>query len=75
MAKEENKAILTLDGVEYDINKMEPQQKAICNHIADLDRKINSATFNLEQMQFGREAFMNQIKASLTKKEDKENAD
>ena len=54
---------------------MEPQQKAICNHIADLDRKINSATFNLEQMQFGREAFIKEIKAALTKKEDKENAD
>ena len=49
MAKEENKAILTLDGVEYDINKMEPQQKAICNHIADLDRKIKLYEDELEK--------------------------
>ena len=30
MAKEENKAILTLDGVEYDINKTEPESSILC---------------------------------------------
>jgi len=35
------------------------------NHIGDLDRKIRSAQFNLDQLQVGRDAFMNMLKQSL----------
>jgi hypothetical protein len=35
------------------------------NHIADLDRKIRSTQFNLDQLNVGRAAFMNMLKASL----------
>jgi len=35
------------------------------NHIADLDRKIGSTRFNLDQLQVGRDAFVNMLTASL----------
>jgi hypothetical protein len=43
------------------------------DHVADLERKINSSTFNLQQLNFGKQAFIDALKASLEKdSEDKE---
>jgi hypothetical protein len=39
-------------------------------HLADLNRKIDSATFNLQQLQFGRQAFVDALRASLNENED-----
>ena len=35
------------------------------NHVADLDRKIGSANFNIDQLKMGRMAFMNALTSSL----------
>ena len=35
------------------------------NHISDLDRKINSSRFNLDQLIFGKDAFFNALNTSL----------
>jgi hypothetical protein len=35
------------------------------SHIADLNRKIETATFNLQQLQFGRQAFIDALKNGL----------
>lgn len=35
------------------------------NHIGDLDRKIRSTQFNLDQLTVGREAFVNILTESL----------
>ena len=70
MAKKENKkenaAMLNLDGKEYEINAMSDDQKAMGNHIADLNRKIETSTFNLQQLQFGRQAFIDALKSALS---------
>jgi|TARA_R110002073_G_scaffold50796_1_gene134068 hypothetical protein len=70
MAKKENKKenapMLNLDGKEYDINSMNDDQKTMVNHIADLNRKIDTTTFNLQQLQFGRQAFVDGLKAALS---------
>tara|TARA_R100000734_G_scaffold10322_1_gene7756 strand:- start:7018 stop:7242 length:225 start_codon:yes stop_codon:yes gene_type:complete len=74
MAKEkqkEQKPILNLDGEEHEIDSMSDEQKVMINHIADLDRKINTTQFNLQQLQFGKSAFVNALKESLTKEEEK----
>ena len=69
MAKKENKKenapMLNLDGKEYDISLMSDDQKTMVNHIADLNRKIDTSTFNIQQLQFGRQAFIDGLKASL----------
>ena len=59
---------LTIDGVEYDFNELTDNQKIIVNHVADLDRKLASAKFNLDQLQVGRDAFFAMLKDSLEDK-------
>lgn len=73
MAKKEKeqKPVLNLDGEEHEIDSMSDEQKVMINHIADLDRKINTTQFNLQQLQFGKSAFVNALKESLTKEEEK----
>ena len=72
MAKKEKeqKPVLNLDGEEHEIDSMSDEQKVMINHIADLDRKINTTQFNLQQLQFGKSAFVNALKESLTKEEE-----
>ena len=73
MAKEkqkDQKPVLNLDGEEHEIDSMSDEQKVMINHIAVLDRKKNTTQFNLQQLQFGKSAFVNALKESLTKEEE-----
>jgi|TARA_R100001086_G_scaffold243569_1_gene172480 hypothetical protein len=74
MAKEQKKeAVLKIDEKEYLIDDLTKEQKVMVDHVADLERKINSSTFNLQQLNFGKQAFIDALKASLEKdSEDKE---
>ena len=62
---EKQTATITIDGTDYTEDQLTDQQKVIINHVADLDRKIRSTQFNLDQLQVGREAFVNMLTASL----------
>lgn len=64
----EKKTPVSIDGVEYKYEDMTQQQQMLVNHVADLDRKLDSARFNLDQMQVGRDAFFNMLKESLAVK-------
>jgi hypothetical protein len=64
MAEKKTRTI-TIDGNDYTEDQLTDQQKVLINHIADLDRKIGSAQFNLDQLQVGRNAFMQMLTASL----------
>ena len=64
MAEKQTKTI-TINGTEYSENDLNDQQKTIVNHIADLDRKIGSVQFNIDQLQVGRGAFMGMLTESL----------
>jgi len=57
--------VITIDGVEYTEDQLTDQQKVLLNHIGDLDRKIRSTQFNLDQLTVGKDAFVNMLKASL----------
>ena len=65
--KEKEKSTLKLDGEDYDINSMSDEQKTMINHVADLDRKIQTSEFNLVQLRFGKQAFVDALKVSLKK--------
>jgi hypothetical protein len=39
----------------------------LCNHCFDLDRKIASAQFNLDQLSVGKDAFIKLLEESLAK--------
>ena len=73
MAKtEKEKPVLKIDEKEYDIESMNDEQKSMINHIADLDRKLQSSEFNLIQLRFGRQAFVDALKASIDEGDSKE---
>ena len=58
---------ITVNDVEYVFEDMEPEQQAMVNHVADLERKISSTQFNLDQLSAGKEAFVNMLANSLQK--------
>ena len=58
-------ATITINGKEYNEGDLNDHQKTIVNHLADLDRKIGSAQFNLDQLQVGRGAFVQMLNESL----------
>ena len=63
--KKENTPVLNLDVKDYDIEKMSDDQKLMVSHIADLNRKIEGTQFNLQQLEFGRQSFVNALKTGL----------
>jgi len=70
MGKDTNPQIVTIDGVDYPLDKFTDEQKLLLNHTADLDRKLNSAKFSVDQLQVGRDAFFKMLKESLEKPEE-----
>jgi hypothetical protein len=64
MAEKQTKTI-TINGTEYTEDQLTDQQKAMCNHIADLERKMGSTQFNLDQLTVGRDAFVNMLTGSV----------
>ena len=67
---ENKKTPITIDDKEYQFEDMTDEQKMLVNHVADLDRKLNSARFNVDQLQVGRDAFFNLLKQALEPVED-----
>lgn len=62
---EKKTQIITINGTDYTEDQLTDDQKIMISHIADLDRKIGSTRFNLDQLQVGRDAFVNMLTASL----------
>jgi len=60
---------VTIDDVEYAFEDMSPEQQARVNHLVDLDRKIGSSQFNLDQLNVGKQAFLTMLRESLAKVE------
>ena len=63
---------ITINDVDYTLEDMSEEQQAMVNHVADLDRKISSANFNIDQLKMGRMAFMNTLTASLASEPEEE---
>ena len=71
MAKKEKTAI-TIDEKEYFYEDLTQEQQIIVNHISDLQRKISSSEFNLQQLSFGKDAFVDALKKALEEEQNKE---
>ena len=61
---------VVIDNVEYAFEDMTIEQQTLLNHVADLDRKIKSSQFNLDQLNVGRNAFMNALTSALSASEE-----
>ena len=57
--------VITINDKEYTEDQLSDEQKIMINHITDLDRKIGSTQFNLDQLNVGKQAFMNMLQSSL----------
>ena len=68
MVEKQTKTI-TINDKDYTEDQLTDQQKAIINHIADLDRKMGSAQFNLDQLTVGRDAFVAMLNRVLEEEE------
>lgn len=56
-----------IDEIEYEFSDMTEEQQYFVNNLIDLDRKIASANFNVQQMAVGKDAFLAKLRESLTK--------
>ena len=65
---------ISINGTDYTEDQLNDTQKVMVNHVADLDRKIGSANFNIDQLKMGRMAFMQSLTASLATATEEETA-
>ena len=66
MGKNE-KTPITINEVEYSFEDLTQEQQVLFNHCIDLDRKIASSQFNLDQLSVGKQAFIKMLEDSLAK--------
>jgi len=62
---EDKKTPITINDKEYIIEDMTDEQRVMLNHINDLDRKLSTTAFNMDQLNVGRDAFINMLAKSL----------
>jgi hypothetical protein len=67
MGENTKKTQITIDGKEYHFEDLTAEQQVLFNHCIDLDRKISSAQFNLDQLNVGKNAFFGMLKEALEK--------
>ncbi len=70
--KQKEEPMVNIEGKDYKVSDLTPEQVDMVNHVADLDNKLRSAQFNLTQMQGGRKFFMDMLNEDL--KDDKPEA-
>ena len=63
--KEKPEQTITINDEEHKVSDLTLEQVGLVNHVHDLDRKINSSQFNLDQLNVGRNAFMNLLTENL----------
>lgn len=65
---------IVINDKEYTEDQLTDQQKVMINHINDLDRKIRSTEFNLDQLNVGRKAFVDMLTEALKEEPQEETA-
>ena len=56
---------ISIDGEDFVYEDMTQEQQLLVNHIADLNRKLESAQFNVQQLEVGKNAFIEILKKYL----------
>lgn len=64
MGKNE-KTPINVNGKEYILEDLNDHQRYLLNHINDLNRKMESGRFNLDQMAVGRDEFIRLLSVAL----------
>jgi len=61
----DKKTPITINNKEYFVEDLTQEQQTMLNHINDLDRKLSSVRFNLDQLSVGRDAFVQMLATSV----------
>mgnify|MGYP003154558697 CR=1 FL=1 len=64
--KQKEEPMVNIDGTEHKISDLTEEQVMLVNHVADLENKMRSARFNVEQLEGGHLYFMEQLNDSLS---------
>jgi hypothetical protein len=64
MPEEENKTI-TVNDKSYNVEDLSKQEIVMLKHVADLDQKLMSARFSVDQLQVARDSFVGMLTNSL----------
>ena len=70
--KQKEEPMVNINGTEHKISDLTEEQLVLVNHVADLENKMRSARFNVEQLEGGREYFMDKLNGSLVSDETEE---
>jgi len=62
---------ITINDVDYTEDQLTDQQKHWVNQAADLERKIRSGQLSLEQLNVGKQAYIQMLTASLEVSDEK----
>jgi hypothetical protein len=65
MSENTKKTQITINDVSYNYEDLTQEQQTLFNHCVDLDRKIGSASFSLDQLKVGKDAFIKLLENSL----------
>jgi hypothetical protein len=65
MSENTKKTQITINDVTYNFEDLTQEQQQLFSHCIDLDRKISSAAFNLDQLNVGKQAFIKLLEESL----------
>ena len=65
MSKKQKEQTITINDKEYKVSDLSQDQVTYINHMNDLERKIESSKFNLDQLTIGKNAFSNLLHMSL----------
>ena len=60
---------ITLNDNKYNISDMNKDQKNYLAHVSDLNRKVETTKFNLQQLEMGLNHFVSLLSNSLNKEE------
>ena len=70
MSKKQKEQTITINDTEHNVSDLTEQQIVMVNHVQDLDRKLSSAQFNIDQLNVGRNSFMTMLTNALNEKEE-----
>ena len=65
MSKKQKEQTVTINEKEYKVSDLSQDQVIYINHLNDLEKKIASSKFNLDQLTIGKSAFSNLLHMSL----------
>ena len=63
--KQKEEPMVNIEGTEHKMSDLTEEQLVLVNHVADLENKMRSARFNVEQLEGGHAHFMEQLNDSL----------